>query len=217
MADKIKLTGIYVIKNILNGKYYVGSAFNIKARWRVHLCQLLKNKHHSIHLQRAWNKYGADSFIFEAIQYCSKEDLTLNEQFWIDHFISFNKGYNCKYKAENGSSNINKKRGPMSESHKQAIRDSKKNISPETRLKLSIANTGYKHSIERRKKQSERQKGNIPTNCIPILQFDLNNNFIKEWTSAHKAAQELNLSQSNIWSVLNNKRKSTGNFKFKNK
>jgi len=53
-------SGIYQIKNTLNGKFYVGSAVNIKQRWSTHISSLNKNNHHSGHLQNAWNKYGVD-------------------------------------------------------------------------------------------------------------------------------------------------------------
>jgi group I intron endonuclease len=94
----MKNTGIYMIKNELNGKVYIGSSINIKARWARHKTQLKNNIHTSKHLQSAYNKYGADKFFFEIIQYCDRNDLAKNEQWWIDHFNASNhkKGYNIK-------------------------------------------------------------------------------------------------------------------------
>lgn len=52
------ITGIYIIKNILNNKIYVGSTIDIKKRWRDHKWHLKENKHHNSHLQASYNKYG---------------------------------------------------------------------------------------------------------------------------------------------------------------
>jgi group I intron endonuclease len=61
-------TGIYQILNKVNGKSYVGSAVNIKKRWAVHRHTLRNNKN-SPHLQKAWNKYGEESFEFNVLEY----------------------------------------------------------------------------------------------------------------------------------------------------
>lgn len=63
-------SGIYKIVNKINGKYYLGSAKHIKNRWKRHRYELRHNKHHSTHLQRAWNKYGESNFAFVIIEEC---------------------------------------------------------------------------------------------------------------------------------------------------
>jgi hypothetical protein len=52
---------------------------------------------------------------------------------------------------------------------------------------------------------------------IPILQFDKNDNFIKEWESCSIAANVLNLNKTSINSCLKQRTKSSGNFKWKYK
>ena len=64
---KIK-TGVYQIRNIINNHCYVGSTINFNSRWEQHKAKLNKQKHHSKHLQNAWNKYEKDNFIFEIIE-----------------------------------------------------------------------------------------------------------------------------------------------------
>ena len=61
-------SGIYKITCLQNGRVYVGQAINIKDRWTSHMQCLNRNKHHNIHLQRAWNKYGEECFKFDATQ-----------------------------------------------------------------------------------------------------------------------------------------------------
>jgi hypothetical protein len=49
----------------------------------------------------------------------------------------------------------------------------------------------------------------------PVLQFDLDGNFIKEWPSQKEASHQLKIAQGNISSVLNNNRFSAGGFSWK--
>jgi hypothetical protein len=53
-------TGVYGIRNRINGKVYVGSASkSLAGRIRGHLSGLTKGTHFNRHLQAAWNRYGA--------------------------------------------------------------------------------------------------------------------------------------------------------------
>lgn len=78
--------GIYRILNKSNGKCYVGQSTNIEARWYEHTYELVRNKHHNHHLQRAWNKYGACSFVFEILCLCDKEHLNDLETYWCNYY-----------------------------------------------------------------------------------------------------------------------------------
>lgn len=87
-------SGIYQILNLVNGKRYIGSAVDITARWWLHKRHLTGNVHHSIALQRAWNKYREENFKFEILLTCEKEELIEYEQL---HFDELKPEYNiCK-------------------------------------------------------------------------------------------------------------------------
>lgn len=88
-------TGVYQIRNLLNGKIYIGSVakqYGFQLRWSKHRSDLLKGQHHSIHLQRAWDKYGADAFVFEILEECEPERCIEREQYHLDDllFSSYN-------------------------------------------------------------------------------------------------------------------------------
>ena len=120
----MKKSGIYCILNLINGKRYVGSSVDIKARWARHKYNLKKNKHPNKHLQAAWNKCGKNSFVFEIQELCAVELLKEREEYWIQNYRSYRKqnGYNKsrfkdgitiysaetkkKISAENGSNTI---------------------------------------------------------------------------------------------------------------
>lgn len=95
----MKITGIYKIICTITNDMYIGSAINFKERWRRHKKDLRKNKHHSIILQRAWNKYGESNFEFSIIEECSIEVLIPREQFYIDSMLPI---YNiCRFAGNN--------------------------------------------------------------------------------------------------------------------
>ena len=82
--------GIYQIRNVINGKVYIGSTIrNFKVRWKEHRSELRSNRHHSRHLQNAWNKYGESNFSFEIVEYVTNnitERVLLNkEQSYFDN------------------------------------------------------------------------------------------------------------------------------------
>ena len=109
-------SGIYKITNIVNSHIYIGSGIDYKGRFRTHLSLLRKGNHHSLYLQRAWNKYKEKSFKFELIEYCEVSKLLIREQFFMDEL---NPEYNvCKIAGNTlgfkGSVESNKKK---SENH----------------------------------------------------------------------------------------------------
>ena len=81
----MKISGIYRILNLADGKQYVGSSSNVEKRWNKHKLDLCNNKHHSQYLQNSWNKYGADSFVFELLWKCEPEECLYEEQIALNY------------------------------------------------------------------------------------------------------------------------------------
>lgn len=87
-------SGIYCIIHLASGQLYIGQAQDIAGRWSTHLAELARGRHHCQHLQRAWNKYGADAFVFRALRFSPIDLLDAHET----EFCNRNRGrlYNTR-------------------------------------------------------------------------------------------------------------------------
>jgi len=88
-------SGIYGIKNKVTGKHYIGSTKNFSKRWGEHKYHLKRGTHHSIKLQRSYDKHGVSSFeffILQEVEDCSQ--LREVEESFIKLYQSWINGYN---------------------------------------------------------------------------------------------------------------------------
>jgi hypothetical protein len=59
--------GVFQIRNIKNGKLFIGSTTTLGTIWNSQKFQLELNGHTNKELQAAWNAMGADAFVFEVL------------------------------------------------------------------------------------------------------------------------------------------------------
>lgn len=131
------MCGVYVIRCNPTNKVYVGSATRTFAhRWRLHRMMLSENRHHSITLQRAWNKYGAEAFSFEISEVTERVHSVAVEQVYIDYYRACDPRFGFNVCPVAGSS-----RGVKQ--------------TDETKRKVSAAGSGRIRSAETRKRMSE--------------------------------------------------------------
>ena len=179
--------GVYAIEHIESGRKYVGSSSNVSRRLSRHVSNLNFNRHHSKHLQAAWNLYGENAFVFLMILECKSDETLEFEQLEIDMNNSYENGFNCakfstapmrgRVQTEEAKAKMresHKNRNPISEetreNHRKAAieREAKKKenghvVSLETREKLSQSGKGRVFSKEVREKISIANKGHILT------------------------------------------------------
>jgi group I intron endonuclease len=172
------VSGIYEIRNTINGHRYIGSAASINTRWRVHLHQLRHNKSHNAYLQKAWLTYGVDAFEFSVLCICDKSNLIMYEQRFINgldpeynilrvagsalgrkisqetlqklRLASLGHLHTEEQKAKIGAS-LRGKPHPKSK-HKQHV------MSPEEREKLRVAKLGNKWNVGKHHSQETKDK-----------------------------------------------------------
>jgi group I intron endonuclease len=130
---------IYLIKNKINGKCYVGQAlcytgsnnskWGTNGRWKSHIREALSlTGDHCVALNNAIRKYGHDNFEVTTLVKCHKDELDEHEIIYIAQYDSIQpNGYNIKsggYSSKNNESTIQK----MSESHTGLLHSEKTKI-----------------------------------------------------------------------------------------
>lgn len=122
------IQGIYIIKNKINNKFYIGSSININKRWNVHRCALNGQTHCNQHLQSAWNKYGEKNFQFKVVKKVDGdyETLLAAEQEYLDLVFKTcsDRIYNIAQKASGGNH-------AMTEKGKESISQKNRKFSDE--------------------------------------------------------------------------------------
>lgn len=174
--DRLK-TGVYLIRNRVNGKVYVGSAAqSLTERWTTHRKSLRRGTHYNEYLQRAWDRYGERAFEFVVLIRCQSGDCVRVEQAFIDRLDATNeeKGYNqCKIaggtlgfkwtEESKAKMSATRKRQCASQEYREMVGERfSKPKTLEHREKLRAANLGKKNgplSAETKAKIGSKLKG----------------------------------------------------------
>ena len=199
---------IYSVTNLINGKIYIGKTNNLRRRWNEHKYGYTKT---SI-LKRAIKKYGVENFLFDVvaeIPFDTTEELNSVldqlEIYYIELYDTYKNGYNATIGGEGISfyhhSEETKKK--ISRSNKGRV------LSEETKRKCRIANLGHHHTEDAKRRIREallardheiyeraaaKRRGvkrdydmimqGANKRRKPILQYDLDGNFIREYPGA---------------------------------
>lgn len=87
--------GIYKIINVVNNKFYIGSAVSFRKRKTRHFSELRNNKHNNRHLQAAWRKYGEQAFVFVVVEEVEDRAMLLDaENRWLKDHVGKDYCYN---------------------------------------------------------------------------------------------------------------------------
>jgi len=146
-------SGIYLIINRVNGKFYVGSSCDIQSRFYQHQSDLSCNCHSNQHLQNAYN-IDSESFSFVMLRLCPVGACLYIEEYYI---AVLKPHYNISLKPTRGT-----RYGiPQSEKTKKKIGDGHRGkiVSVETRALMPKANRRRGSPTEETKKKlSESRK-----------------------------------------------------------
>jgi group I intron endonuclease len=174
--------GVYLLKNTVNEKVYIGSSVNVASRIQNHIKSLRENTHINPELQNFWNKYGEKSFIFICILVCERKDIIYYEQLVIDFYTNKLGWANLFNVLRVAGSRLGAK---LTEQHKANLKKAcignrsrtGQIQSAEERLKKSVALKGNqnflgkKHSVETKAKISNSLKGNkYAAGVIPSIE-----------------------------------------------
>jgi group I intron endonuclease len=150
-----KKAGIYGIKNLVTGSFYVGSTINVLRRYWNHRGHLLRNTHKNPGMKIDNEKYGINSFIFGVIEYCELSEINEKEQYYVDLWKPL---YNRRIDVDNPKS------GWDEEAKKKLGLKLKKawlgrKMRPGFKEKHGAARRGILHSDETKKMMSQNRKG----------------------------------------------------------
>lgn len=168
---------IYKITNNVNGKIYIGQTrVTEPQRWQQHVWHAYNNSDNdSLLLCRAIRKYGKENFTRTIVEECDNWFLNEREKYWIKYFDSTNHniGYNV---AEGGEGHFK--------------------YSDEEILKAytdydSITKASEATGITRGQISKRLQAMGIDTSHdVSVCQYDIQGNFIKEYSTMAEAAKE---------------------------
>lgn len=105
-----KLGKIYIIKNDINDKVYIGQTIQkLQKRFNGHCCYSKSDRSSNMYIKRAIHKYGKDKFHIYLIEEVPIEQLNEKEKYWIAYYDSYNNGYNLTLGGqESNSFSLNK-------------------------------------------------------------------------------------------------------------
>ncbi|AZD86502.1 hypothetical protein C4K14_3678 [Pseudomonas chlororaphis subsp. aureofaciens] len=89
-------SGVYAIRNIRNGKVYIGSSVNLASRIKSHASRMKNGVGKNKYLQADWDSHGPDAFSVEVLVYCLPEHCVSYEQ---QCFYAFQPEYNVSPNA----------------------------------------------------------------------------------------------------------------------
>lgn len=226
---------IYCHTNKLNGKRYIGQTKrSVKKRWE----GKEESYKTSSYFYSALKKYGWNGFEHEILAEVSIDELDDLEKFYISKYKTNDSDYG--YNLQSGGNNNKtfavstikklseaKKGHSTSQETKNKIRNKQKgqHHSIATEFKKGHKNNGWKWSEASRKKLSNSRKGmkfskeHIEKlklcHCKPVVQYDLNMNFIAEYVSTKEAARINNMDSTTISSCCNGKLKTSNHYIWK--
>lgn len=104
---------IYIIKNTINPKVYIGyTSLSLKKRFQNH-CYSVSSEKGKCKFQRACLKHGIENFYIEQLDECeSLDEAIIKEQYYISVYNSYKEGYNSTIggwsQTESGKANYSK-------------------------------------------------------------------------------------------------------------
>jgi group I intron endonuclease len=210
------ISGIYAIVCIPTNKRYVGKSINLYNRLKSHTtglnCKL--PKHENPYLINAWHKYGECNFRYDILEFCSSDDLSKRELFWMKKYNVFNPefGYNLRKDTESGMVPSESTKRKMSISHKKRY----KNMSNKEReiMKENGRLIWKNHS----KQKIEEIKDNLSKSRTKYkwFQYDKDMNLVNQWLSVRDILKNNpNYKRHNIYACASGEKPSMYNFIWK--
>jgi group I intron endonuclease len=207
---------VYCTHNKVNGKKYIGSSRKNKIDPKYYGSGKL--------IKQAIKKYGVNNF-YRVILWEGKGDAREIEEYWLEYFDCANNDLFYNMTNDARGNNLHKK--VTKKEIQQKIKESWKNKTPEEIKSMGEKVRQQKTGKPNPKKGksdgpkpgvSQSHKGRKSPNegkGKPIIQYDKQGNFIKNWPNAVKAGQGLGICDRSIDNCLRGKSKSSAGYIWK--
>jgi group I intron endonuclease len=189
LEERLKLTtvpGIYKITNTVTKKIYIGSSVNLRKRCNQHRSDLKGNRHSNGFLQSAVNKYGAEVFTIEVVEYVVGNDLLEREQYYMELYRACDEkyGYNLQKLAKSIRVHTQRTKDKMSAASKGRPK------SEAAKAAMQKAHLGEKHSQERRDKKRQTMASMTPEQRVARAKKISDS--MKKYRAEQRAQREIN-------------------------
>lgn len=182
---------IYVIKNIINGKVYVGQASNAYDRFRRHRNNKVSAAKQNLEIIKAMKELGADNFYYVILENCEDDMADEREIYYIEKFNSFKNGYN----RTTGGAGTNTFTKDDIDEFCRMFEQGKtiKEIETET----SADHYQIKRELEKRYPDYRKRvnlnakRARVEAENRPVIQYDLQGNLINRFASSREALRHL--------------------------
>ena len=170
---------IYMIKNQLNNKCYIGQTTkSVAKRWAEHQSAAATGVPYESKLYKAINQHGIDNFSIEILEVLPDENLDMQEKYWIKHLNTVDKGYNITWGGQQGRRTINEEKvidvyNKYQNKHRVA---QDLNIST-----VSVTNILKKHNIQIRSELDVLRQ--------PVTLYNLQGELLQSFISIKEAAE----------------------------
>ena len=191
---------IYIIKNTINKKVYIGQTTQkVEDRFKQHLKLLKSNSNQIIH--KAIKKYGKDKFYYEILEYgVDVQDLNKKEEYYIKIYNSVENGYNISYGG--GQS----RRTPLISSEEDikdiiALYEDGKS----TRYigdKYSVSNSVIKRILKNNGVRLRSKSCNLPNRSSKITKPILEDLYLRQQLNQTEIAKVLKVSRKSVYDAI---------------
>ncbi len=108
--EKFNPPGIFIIKNNMNNKVFIGGSLNVNAFIKRHRTELKIGSHRNIELQKDYKKFGDENFTFDVLESIEQnkdplfdynDDVGVLLDLWYEKLMPFgDNGYNKEPKKK---------------------------------------------------------------------------------------------------------------------
>jgi len=161
-------SGVYIIKNLIDDKVYIGSSLDLYSRMNIHKNKLKRFKHENQKLNNFCITYGFDKLIFEMLELCDKNIILEREQFYMDLYKSYNTGFNISKTSSY----------PYKDLTEEEIKERRKNFAEKIGVSFYVYDSDNNESYFKSLKDCYRKIG---ISCSKLSECLNNKDFHKEY------------------------------------